>query len=234
MPDQMSGLMAKFFANFIPIIALMWALDSVLVFRILYREVFYITSFIKVGPSLACIIFAIIFMLVPVRTMINNCFKHHTAEADKTYDEAFANFLADYDSENPMSKSEGMIRIMQKRLASSDITEEQKTAIQAQMQVAQTSNAVSNFAQYSMSKQAMYSQMQAVAAPRMMTAVAMPMYMQSAPMMAAGGYGGAYSAYGGGYAAYGAAAGGYAAYGAAAGGFATGYGGYGGYGGYQQ
>ena len=83
----------------------------------------------------------------------------------------------------------------------------------------------------------MYSQMQAVAAPRMIAAVAMPMYMQSAPMMAAGGYGGAYAAYGGGYAAYGAAAGGYggyAAYGAAAGGYAAGYGGYGGYGGYQQ
>jgi len=138
MPDQMSGLMAKFFANVIPIIALMWALDSVLVFRILYREIFYMTSFVKVGPSLACIIFAVIFLLVPVRTMINNCFKDHTAEAEKTYDEAFADFLADYDSENPMSKSEGMIRIMQKRLASADITEEQKTALQSQLQVAQT------------------------------------------------------------------------------------------------
>jgi hypothetical protein len=35
-----------------------------------------------------------------------------------------------------MSKSEGMIRIMQKRLASADITEEQKTALQSQLQVA--------------------------------------------------------------------------------------------------
>ncbi len=58
--------------------------------------------------------------------------------------------------------------------------------------------------------------MQAVAAPRMITAVAMPVYMQAAPMMAAGGYGAAYANYGG-YAAYGATAaagyGGYAAYG---------------------
>jgi len=79
MPDQMSGLMAKFFANFIPVIALMWALDSVLVYRVLYREVFYIKSLVKVGPSLACIVFAIVFMLVPVRTMINNCYKNQSA-----------------------------------------------------------------------------------------------------------------------------------------------------------
>jgi hypothetical protein len=230
MPDQMSGLMAKFFANFIPIIALMWALCSILVYRILYREIFYITSFVKVGPSLACIIVVIIFMLVPVRTMINNCFKNQTAEADKTYDEAFADFLTDYDCENPMSKSEGMLRIMEKKLTSSDMSEEQKNALKQQMQAVQNSNAVTNFAQYSMQKQAMYSQMQAVAAPTMMAAVAMPVYMQAAPMMAAGGYGAAYANYGGGYAAYGAAAG-YAAYGAAAG-YAS-YGGYGGYG-YQQ
>lgn len=124
MPDQLSGLMAKFFANILPIIALMWALDSLLVYRILYREIFYIKNIIKIGPSIACVIIVIIFILVPVRTLINNCFKNHTAEAPKTYDEAFADFLADYDSENPMSKSEGMIRIMQKKLASSDITEE--------------------------------------------------------------------------------------------------------------
>lgn len=86
MPDQMSGLMAKFFANFIPVIALMWALDSVLVFRVLYREVFYIKTLVKVGPSLACIIFAILFLIVPVRSMINRCFAHMSAQADKTYD----------------------------------------------------------------------------------------------------------------------------------------------------
>jgi hypothetical protein len=160
--------------------------------------------------------------------MINNCFKNQNAEADKTYDEVFADFLTDYDCENPMSKSEGMLRIMEKKLTSSDMSEEQKNALKAQMQVVQNSNAVSNFAQYSMQKQAMYSQMQAVAAPRMM--VAMPVYMQAAPMIAAGGYGAAYANYGG-YAAYGGGAaagyGGYAAYGQAAG-----YGAYAGYGGY--
>jgi hypothetical protein len=193
MPEQMSALMIQFFANFIPYIALMWALDSVLVFRILYREIFYIKDMIKIGPSLACIAFAIIFILVPVRTMINNCYKHHTAEADKTYDEVFADFLTDYDCENPMTKSQGMYRIMEKKLASSDMSEEQRNALKSQMQAVQNSNAVSNFAQYSMQKQAMYSQMQSYAAPTMMMAVAMPSYMQAAPMYAVGGYGGAYA-----------------------------------------
>lgn len=73
MPDQMSSLMVKFFANLVPYIALLWALDSILVFRKLYREVFYITNLVKVFPSLACIGFAILFILIPVRTIINNC-----------------------------------------------------------------------------------------------------------------------------------------------------------------
>lgn len=42
MPDSMSGMMARFFANFLPVIALIWSLDSLLAFRILYREVFLI------------------------------------------------------------------------------------------------------------------------------------------------------------------------------------------------
>ena len=117
MPDQMSGLMAKFFANFIPVIALLWALDSVLVYRVLYREVFYITSLVKVGPSLGCIIFVILFLVIPIRTMINNCFKNQSAMADKTYDEISDNFVTDYDIENPISKTEGIIRMMEKKLA---------------------------------------------------------------------------------------------------------------------
>lgn len=128
MPDQMSGLMAMFFANFMPIIALMWALDSVLVYRVLYREVFYITDLRKSGPSIACIVFALLYIFVPVRTLINSCFKN-TAEADKTYDEVYSKFITDYDCENPMTKSEGMIRIMEKKLSSADISEEEKKAL---------------------------------------------------------------------------------------------------------
>ena len=126
MPDQMSSLMVKFFANLVPYIALLWALDSILVFRKLYREVFYITNIVKVFPSIACIAFAILFILIPVRTIINNCHDDAGAMANKTYDEAMNGFLTDYDMENPITKNEGMLRKMEKRLASSDISEEEK------------------------------------------------------------------------------------------------------------
>lgn len=127
MPDQMSGLMAKFFANFLPFIALLWALDSILVYRVLYREVFYISSIIKVGPSLGCIVFTILFIALPIRTLINNCFKGDQAMAEKGYDEVSDNFITDYDIENPISKSEGIIRMMEKKLANA--SEEEKAAL---------------------------------------------------------------------------------------------------------
>jgi hypothetical protein len=73
-PDAMSGLMAQFFANFIPVIALMWALDALLVFRVLYREIFYLTQVVKIVPSLACLGFVILFMVIPFRSMINRIF----------------------------------------------------------------------------------------------------------------------------------------------------------------
>lgn len=88
----MSGLMAKFFANFLPFIALLWALDHVLVFRILYRNIFMIVNTSKLIPSLVCIGFAVLFILLPIRTCINSCFAGELAEATKTYDEVCSDF----------------------------------------------------------------------------------------------------------------------------------------------
>lgn len=47
MPDQTSSLIVKFYGNLIPYIALLWSLDSILVFRRLYRDVFYIENLVK-------------------------------------------------------------------------------------------------------------------------------------------------------------------------------------------
>jgi len=200
MPDQMSSLMVKFFANLVPYMALLWSLDSILVFRRLYREVFYITNIVKVFPSLACIVFAIIYMLIPVRTIINNCHDDESAIAAKSYDEVMNGFLTDYDMENPITKNEGMLRKMEKRLASSDISEEERKALQQQMKSVSQGSVVDAFAQYQQQKSAMYSQMAAMAAPRMV-AVQMPMMYGGGQVMQ---YGGGYAAYGmqqyGGYA----------------------------------
>ena len=119
--------------------------------------------------------------------MINNCHENQQAIAGKTYDEAMNNFITDYDMENPITKNEGMLRKMEKRLASSDISEEERKKLQQQMQTVQQGSVVDAFAQYNQQKQAMYSQMTAMAAPRM---VAVPMMYAGAQVMQyGGGYG---------------------------------------------
>ncbi len=133
MPDQTSGLIVQFYGNLIPYIALLWSLDSILVFRRLYRDVFFITNLIKLIPSLACIGFAILFILIPIRTMINSCYEGQTANANKSYDEVMNTFITDYDMENPITKNDGMLRKMEKRLASADITEDERKSLQQQM-----------------------------------------------------------------------------------------------------
>lgn len=65
---------------------------------------------------------------------------------------------------------------MEKKLASSDISEEQREKLKQQMQVVSSGSVVQQFAQYSMQKQQMYSQMTAVAMPTVV-AYQMPMMM---------------------------------------------------------
>ncbi len=120
----MSGMMAKFFANFIPVIALIWALDALLIFRILYREIFGLTAFAKIVPSLVCLILVIVFMVIPFRTCINKCFNADQAAAAKTYEEVFEGFITDYDIENPVSKNDGILRKMEAKLKNA--TEDEK------------------------------------------------------------------------------------------------------------
>lgn len=66
--------------------------------------------------------------------MINNCHEEDIASASQTYDEAMATFITDYDMENPITKNEGMLRKMENRLNSKDIGEDEKKALQQQMQ----------------------------------------------------------------------------------------------------
>lgn len=39
-------------------------------------------------------------------------------------------FITDYDMENPITKNDGMLRKMEKRLASADITEDERKSLQ--------------------------------------------------------------------------------------------------------
>lgn len=115
-PEQMSGLMAKFFANLLPYIAMLWSVVLVLFYRTLYKEVFGLEGVEIILPPLAAVALAGLLILLPIRTCINKCFEDQQANAKETYDQIFAEFPTDYDRENPVTKNEGLIRIMEKKL----------------------------------------------------------------------------------------------------------------------
>ena len=73
--------------------------------------------FTKTLPALGCLIFALILILMPIRSCINKCYEDQRAIARETYDQKFAEFPTDYDRENPVTKNEGLVRIMEKKLA---------------------------------------------------------------------------------------------------------------------
>jgi len=215
-PEQLSSLMPTFFANLIPYFALIWSLDLLLFYRTLYNDLFNVSNSTKAAPALSVLIIAIIMILIPIRSCINKCYEGNIAYAEETYDQKFLSFSEDYDRENPVTKNDGLVRIMEKKLSMAT-TEEEKKQLQMQMMGVRQASIADAFSSYSMQKSVMYSQMQVMAVPNYM--------MMAQPMM--GGYGGmAYASYGNPYAAYGGM------YGGASYGGGYGYGGYGGYSGY--
>jgi hypothetical protein len=58
--------------------------------------------------------------------------------------------LSDYDIENPITKTEGIVRMMTKRLESA--SEEDKAAIQSQMTAVKNASVTDAFQQYSQQK----------------------------------------------------------------------------------
>ncbi len=86
-PEQMSSLMALFFANLIPYFAFLWSLSLLLFYRTLYHDVFELKQpFTKTLPALACLIFALILLLLPIRSCINKCYQGRQGVARETYD----------------------------------------------------------------------------------------------------------------------------------------------------
>jgi len=79
-------LMAKFFANLLPYIAMLWSVVLVLIYRTLYKEVFGLENVEKIAPPLAAVGLAGLLILLPIRTCINKCFSDEGTIAKKTYD----------------------------------------------------------------------------------------------------------------------------------------------------
>jgi len=68
-PEDMSGMMANFFSNLIPEIALIWALSLALFYRRIYADQFQDIEQ-KIIPTWVVLGFSIFFVMMPVRYLI--------------------------------------------------------------------------------------------------------------------------------------------------------------------
>jgi hypothetical protein len=68
------------------------------------------------GP-LGALGFVGLFLLLPIRSCLNRCCKGQAAEATNFYENVFHTFPTDYDRENPVTKMEGMKRLMEKKIS---------------------------------------------------------------------------------------------------------------------
>lgn len=92
-----------------------------------------------------------LFILVPVRTIINRCLDASKALSNANkYDEMFLTFASDYDRENPVSKQQGFLRLIDFKInaAKTEDNEEKRKKYEAQRLAIQDStifDAVRNY-----------------------------------------------------------------------------------------
>lgn len=116
-PEQMSGLMAKFIANLIPYFAFLWSLNLLLFYRTLYKEYYtddprhkLIVPYVIIGVTSLSII-------LPIRTIINKCLADNSEDAvTYKYEDFMQKFPTDYDRENPVTKNDAFIKLLEHRI----------------------------------------------------------------------------------------------------------------------
>jgi hypothetical protein len=79
-------------------------------------------------------------------------------------------FVTDYDRENPVTKNEGLVRVMEKKLSMAK-NDEEKQAIKEQMQGIQKASVADAFSSYAMQRSVMNAQ---YAAPGYVMMYSMP------------------------------------------------------------
>ena len=168
MPEQMSGLMAKFFANLLPYMAMFWSMMLVLFYRTLYVEFLFVKTAEKIYPPLGAVGLAGVLLILPIRSIINKCYEDKKASSVQNYDSVFADFATDYDRENPVTKNEGLVRLMEKKMSSANISEEEKKKLMAQMNNVRHASVADAFRSYTLQKDAQSYYMQSMGQQRMM------------------------------------------------------------------
>ena len=122
----MSGLMPEFFANMVPYVAFLWSLELVLFFYTIQKDNFNSKNIKNLLGPLGALGFVGLFLLLPIRSCLNRCCKGKAAEARDYYENVFHTFPTDYDRENPVTKKEGMKRLMEKKISMASGEERQR------------------------------------------------------------------------------------------------------------
>jgi hypothetical protein len=72
-PEEMSGLIAIFFAKLLPWLALIWSLSLALFYRTIFTDLMNIKEKGKLVPMWVMLGYSAIFALFPIRIFINRC-----------------------------------------------------------------------------------------------------------------------------------------------------------------
>eukprot|EP00347_Sterkiella_histriomuscorum_P022863 403336874 len=159
-PEQMSGLMAKFIANLLPYFAFLWSLNLLLFYRTLYKEYYEDDPRQKLIVPYAIIGLTSFFIILPVRTIINRCLADNTEDAlTYKYDDFMLQFPTDYDRENPVTKNEAFIKLLEHRIQKEKNSVEQDKLLLQKNQLTNAS-VFDAVRAYSNKREAMKQQMQ--------------------------------------------------------------------------
>ncbi|CDW71822.1 phage head-tail family partial [Stylonychia lemnae] len=126
LPEQMSGLMAKFIANLLPYFAFLWSLNLLLFYRTLYKDFYKGETQGKLIVPYAIIATCSLFILLPVRTLINKCLENLGEQpTSEKYNDFYSKFPTDYDRENPVTKNEAFVRLLEHKMLTEKSAEAQ-------------------------------------------------------------------------------------------------------------
>lgn len=113
----MGAFMVTFIANMLPYFIFLWAISFTLFFNKLFTTQYPDdpdAGLKEIIPCFIALAIVIIFVILPIRTCINKCIKPEMPD-EMTYMEKFEDFTTDYDCENPVTKKEGDIRLIELR-----------------------------------------------------------------------------------------------------------------------
>lgn len=127
-PEQMSGLMAKFIANLLPYFAFLWSLNLLLTYRKMYDEFEVESQRLRMICPIVIISVTSFFIVLPIRTIINKSLSNDldNEEDNQKYDEWRLKFPTDYDRENPVTKNEAFINLLELRIKTEQNNEAQQ------------------------------------------------------------------------------------------------------------